>query len=572
MWVSAWPETVVKTDRKRMFGGYAVKNGRPGTASRPAIDFVYQILQTEAHDKLRVSHAPLSAIDSGSSGMKEIKAQIGRGDLVSAEQTCRQALVTRPDDIAVNFFLAYILWRKGRAEAALDACRKTLSLDPGDAGLLSDLGNLLRELGAEREALDALDRSLRLRPGHPGTLYNRALLLDALGREREALDLLGAIRPQDPLYTKARYLRGTIRQDLGDMTGAETDFLACIEADPDHAGAWHALVSTRRFTRDDEIIGRLEARLARSGADRDARRRYLFALAKLNDDIGEYESASERLLEANRLVDARYDGPGIETRLQRLREHFRSSPRTTEAVQTRPYPVFIVGLPRSGTTLVETLLDRHPDVTALGELDALPRLIFDFSKPPDAAELQALGLRYLQSLPAAGRHSSLVLDKMPENFWRLGHIALMFPEAKIVHCRRDERDVALSNFFNLYATGNSFAYSIANLAHYSACHAAVMQHWILLMPAQIFRLDYDKLVTQPAECMTELLGFLGLDRTAALDAPRQQTRRIKTASNWQVRQKIYTSSIGRWKNYPRLANEFDAHYRAHAERLGQLTD
>ena len=217
------------------------------------------------------------------------------------------------------------------------------------------------------------------------------------------------------------------------------------------------------------------------------------------------------------------------------------------------------------------MLDRHPDILALGELQILPRLISDFSRPPDAQELVILGKQYLESLPAEARHSPLVLDKMPENFWRLGHITGMFPAAKIIHCRRDLRDVALSNFFNLYAKGNSFAYSLADLAHYSACHQAVMQHWRSKMGAQIFQVDYAKLVKEPDASMTAMLAFLGRHwRDAKPNDSPQKSRRIKTASNWQVRQKIYTSSVDRWKNYPQLAETFMSHYAGCRERIERM--
>jgi len=503
--------------------------------------------------------------------VREIKAQIARGDLTSAEKSCRQILEIQPDDISANFFLAFILWRKKRTEAALDCCRRILALKPGDAGLLSDLGNLLRELGAKSEALTALDLSLQLRPGHPATLYNRALALDNSGREQEALQLIESIMPGDPLFPKARYLGGTIRQDLGDMAGAEADFLDCIEAEPGRSEAWYALVSTRRFTHGEAIFGLLEDRLADKREDKTARQRYLFALAKLNDDIGEYETASDYLLEANSLVNARYNRPEIEKRLKLLYENFPSVQVNSNLAGTGPNPVFIVGLPRSGSTLVETLLDRHPDIIALGELDVLSGLISDFSRSPDIQELAASGIRYLEGLPAEARQSPLVLDKMPENFWRLGYIAAMFPGAKIIHCRRDERDIALSNFFNLYTTGNNFAYSLADLAHYSVCHQAIMQHWCSLMGDRIFQVDYAKLVTSPNENMIGIMAFLERNWSEPkLNEPRQNTRRIRTASNWQVRQKIYTTSIDRWKNYPRLTQEFMSHHGDCTERIKQL--
>jgi tetratricopeptide (TPR) repeat protein len=503
-------------------------------------------------------------------GIEDIKTYIGRGDFASAEPLCRQLLAADPDDSIACFFLAFILWRQGRAKAALDCCRRTLSLRPAEAGLLSDLGNLCRELGAATDALEALEASLRLRPGHPGTVYNRALVLDVLGREQEALGILDTFKPGDDLYPKARYQRGTIRQDLGDMRGAEQDFRECIAVQPDHAGAWHALAATRRYTREDDIFPRLQAQLERSGADPADRRRLLFALAKLHDDTGAYEQATDCLLQANRLVDAHYDALDIEARLGRIRGNFRATPPVLTGQATRPNPVFIVGLPRSGTTLVETLLERHPDITALGELEVLPRLVPEVGRLPDDGELRALGARYLDGLPAGAGNSRLVLDKMPENFWRLGHIAWMFPHAKIVYCQRDARDVAISNFFNLYATGNNFSYSMENLAHYAACHQAVMQHWLSLLPGRIFQAGYERLVTQPGECVAGLVEFLQLDPVEMpLTDPPAQRRRIRTASNWQARQAIYTTSIGRWKNYPRLAQAFTAHYDATMQRMGQ---
>jgi len=498
--------------------------------------------------------------------VKEISSLIKRGDFSAAESLCRQQLERQPGDIPAHFFLAFILWRRNQPETALKYCRQTLALNPDNAGLLSDLGNILRELGAYTEALAALDQSLQLRPDHSGTRYNRALVLDALGREQEALPLIDSIGPEEPLFQKARYLRGTIRQGFGDMTGAEADYLTCIEADAGDYGAWYALVSTRRFEPGEAIFSDLKKQLAENSGDNSARQHYLFALAKIHDDAGDYETATDYLLEANRLVNARYDKQKIEKRLQQLCSHFPAARPQKDLASTRMQPVFIVGLPRSGSTLVETLLDRHPDIMALGELEILPRLISDFSRPPDFQEMADLGTRYLDELPDKASQSALVLDKMPENFWRLGYIQAMFPGARIIHCLRDVRDVAISNFFKLYTKGNSFAYSLDSLAHYTACHQAIMKHWLSLMPDRILQLDYASLVGDPDRSIREIMAFLGLDwHEAVPETAPQDKRRIRTASNWQVRQKIYTTAIDRWKRYPRLEKEFTAYYRSFSE-------
>ena len=181
--------------------------------------------------------------------MQEITSQINRGNFVLAEQLCRQRLAEQPGDILTNFLLAFVLWRESLPEEALQWGRKTMALSPSDPGLLSDLGNLLRELGAHAEALEALDKSLELRPGNSGASYNRALVLDAMGRDEEALQMVGEIRPEDPLFSQARFLRGTIKQDFGDMNGAEADFRDCLEANPDNAKAWYALAGRDRPNR-----------------------------------------------------------------------------------------------------------------------------------------------------------------------------------------------------------------------------------------------------------------------------------------------------------------------------------
>jgi tetratricopeptide (TPR) repeat protein len=502
--------------------------------------------------------------------MQEITSLINRGELSEAERQCLQRLAKRPEDTTANFLLAVVLWRGARPAEALERCRETLARSPSNPGLLSDLGNLLRELGAYSEALASLDRSLALRPGNSGACYNRALVLRTMGREEEAGRAIASIGPGDPLFSRARFLRGAMRQDFGDMAGAEADFRDCIEAEPGHYRAWYALALTRRFEPGEEILGRLERQLTGTSGSPEARRHLLFALAKLLDDMGQYDAATDRVLEANRLAEARYDGESIERRLASLRREFSSFPSPGQPSSTAPLPVFIVGMPRSGTTLVESLLDRHPDIMALGELDILPGLISDFSRPADSDALLDMRSGYLDALPPESRHASAILDKMPGNFWRMGHIVLMFPDARIVHCQRDPRDVAISNFFTLFAEGNSFAYRLDSLAHYSACHDRIMSHWNQVIGDRIFPLDYAQLVSDPGATMKRLTGFLGFNwDPAMLDVPDKR-RRIKTASMWQARQPVYTTSLERWRKYPGLAREFTASYEKYSRRLAKF--
>jgi tetratricopeptide (TPR) repeat protein len=500
--------------------------------------------------------------------MQAIKQQISQGDLSSAEQSCRRRLAQQPGDTLANFLLGFILWKTSRPQEALGFCLKARDLAPDDPGMLNDLGNLLRELGALEDAYEALDRSLKLRPDHSGTKFNQAMVLEALGSERASFELIKSIGPEDPFYAKARFFRGTARQGRGDMAGAESDFCDCIAADGGNAEAWYAWAQTRRFEPGEEIFGMLQKQLSTTIIP-GARCRYLFALAKVHDDIGQYDVASDELLHANRLVDARYDREGIEKRLEAIRLKFRHLPALAEHAKTALVPVFIIGLPRSGSTLVETLIEKHPKVTALGELELLPNLIPDPGAPWEFGQLRQTGIRYMESIPSETQLSALFTDKMPANFWRLGHIASMWPSAKLVHCRRDPRDVMISNFFNLYGTGNSFAYSLENLAHYTVCHNAVMQHWRELLGSRIFEVDYEELVKDTQQCMASAADFLDLDWEESMLEAAPTERRIRTASKWQVRQEIYATSVGRWKRYPRLTEAFMSHYRKFEATLGK---
>lgn len=501
--------------------------------------------------------------------MREITDHIARGDLSSAEAACREFLSRHPGEPRAGFLLAFVHWRQGRCDDAIDQARRILESEPNDAGLLSDLGNLLRELGAFDDALTALDRSLVFRPGHSGAVYNRALVLDALGREGEAIEAAVSIPSGDPLVAKARYLSGRIRKERGDMSGAEADFTACTLADPRNAAACHERVLTRRFASGDPVFELLKERLA-TAHDADSKARLLFALAKIHDDIADYGTAAGYLEQANSLVHSVYDGHAIERRVDALREQFPGPLDTPGLIEARPVPLFIVGLPRSGTTLLEVRLGAHPAVAALGERVTLPRLLPVFDLLPGKEQWAGLARDYLSGIPEDAQKSDWVTDKMPENFWRLGHIANMFGGARVIHCRREMRDVALSNFFNFYETGNNFSYRMGDMAHYAACHDAVMEHWFEVLPGRILEVRYEDFVSDTKTEMERIADFLGLDGSrVSSSGEKETTRRIRTASNWQVRQGVYATSVDRWKNYPELAERFSSAFERFRARLDQ---
>jgi hypothetical protein len=236
-------------------------------------------------------------------------------------------------------------------------------------------------------------------------------------------------------------------------------------------------------------------------------------------------------------------------------------------------PVFIVGMPRSGTSLLEQILASHPAVHGAGELYALADLIKGLMRKSrgglfpecvrdmDAAVLSGVGRDYLAAVRRMGGEGILrVTDKMPLNFYYLGLIALVLPEARIIHCRRHPYDTCLSNYFQLYDTVIPFTYDLDDLGFYYSRYLRLMQHWRAVLPAgRMFEIDYEELVRDREGKAPQLIEFLGLpwdDRCLSSD---KEVRAVKTASAWQVRQPVYAKSVARWQNYPQYLAALEKH-------------
>ncbi|HEX6741779.1 MAG TPA: sulfotransferase, partial [Sphingomicrobium sp.] len=294
-------------------------------------------------------------------------------------------------------------------------------------------------------------------------------------------------------------------------------------------------------------------RVAIAGAAPEAQADLGFALAGLLDSAGRHEEAFAAAAEANAASKAAtradYDRAGHERLIERLIGIF-SAPATGAG---EPPAIFICGLFRSGSTLVEQILGAHSRVAAGGELDLIPALVERIPGYPEAvADAASATIRewrdfYLSGLPASG--GRLMTDKRPDNFLHIGFIKTLFPAAKIVHTRRNRLDNLLSLYFLHLDPGMAYALDLADAAHWHGQYERLMAHWKSLYPNDIFDVDYDGLVRSPEPAIKALLAFLGLDwENSLLDFHCRQTT-VRTASVWQVRQPLHARSSGRWKNY-----------------------
>ncbi len=464
------------------------------------------------------------------------------------------------------------LERFAEAEGPL---RRALDLAPDRAQTHRDLGWVLAKLGRCEEAVASLEQAIALDPDDPTThfalgttLYLRKDLPGSEARLRRAVALA-------PDYTAAWHELGTVLRSLGRFDEALMCFGRAREIDPDWPEVYRSLAVTGQQFTDDAQLRRLEAVLKnreRSVSDRISAG---FALGMLLDNAECWDEAFPCFAEANALhrqqraqAGERFDIAVLRRQVDHLIELARPDVFSAGAPWGNPSqaPVFIVGMPRSGTSLVEQIAASHSRVFGAGELHELGRiwqtlLAHNRGRPVenwDAAFAQRLADRHVASLQALGKGAVRVIDKMPDNIFFLWIIAALFPSARIILCRRDARDVCLSCYFHHFTEGHLYAYNLADCGGRAVEIDRLAAHWSKVLPLEILAIDYEKLVADPQAESRRLIEFLGLEwEPSCLDFHRT-VRPVLTASAWQVRQPLYRRSIGRWQRYaPHLSTLLD---------------
>jgi len=442
----------------------------------------------------------------------------------------------------------------GPVEEAIAAYERLLAAKPDLADSWYNLGWLQRKARRFEAALDSYARALDLgvRDSEEVRLNRAVILSDYLHRPADAAQELDAALEDNPDYVPALLNLGNLREDLGDRPGARAAYERALAVEPGNSLALARLAGVSHAA---ELDGTLAQRLkiAIAGAAPDEQADLGFALAGLLDTAGRHEEAFDAARSANAAsrtaTGAAYDRAGHERFAQRLIDSFAQRSSGAE-----PAPaIFVCGLFRSGSTLVEQILGAHSRVTAGGELDLVPALVARIDGYPeavpaaDARTLEDWRDFYRSGLPP--HDGTLLTDKRPDNFLHLGLIKTLFPDAKIVHTRRDPLDNLLSLYFLHLDPGMAYALDLADAAHWHGQYERLMAHWKSLYPNDIFDLDYDELVREPRPVIERLLAFLGLDWEDGLLDFHTGAAPVRTASVWQVRQPLHARSSGRWRNY-----------------------
>ncbi len=495
---------------------------------------------------------------------------IDLGAVEEASTHFRAAIRLRPGFAAAHNNLANALRLLGDRTAAIEHFRTAVQLHPGSAEARSNLGELLLELGQPAEALTHCREAVRLRPSFTLALTILANVLQELGQLDEAQACFRQAIGQQPHLAGPHAALGGLLEELGDFDGSEHELREALRHDPRHAGALAKLATRLRDKLPDADRSAIEARLTDSGLPARDRWYLQFSLAQVDDARGEFLLAADHARQANALQQTdfkergkTYDPSAHRAYVDRLIAAFGSDhfARVRGFGLATQRPVFVVGLPRTGTTLVEQVLASHPRVFGAGELplvrdilDQLPRIAGRDATPLDCVAhldqnaAHALAQRHESELMAMSGSADRVVDKMPENTLYLGWIATLFPRASLIYCRRDLRDVALSCWMTHLAHVR-WASDPDHIATRINEHLRLMDHWRQVLPMPILEVDYESMVADPESKARELVASCGLDWDPACLNFHENRRPVRTASAAQVRQPVHSRSVGRWKNY-----------------------
>jgi tetratricopeptide (TPR) repeat protein len=484
----------------------------------------------------------------------------------------RHALTLRPDLAAVHNNLGNALAAVGDSAGALSHFRQAAALAPAAAEPRNNLGKTLLELGAARAAIEPLREAVTLGPALVEARVNLGNALQGIGLLDAAAAVFRETASRHPNLAAAHAGLAGVLEQLGDTAGAVASLREALRRDPSHAGALARLATRLRADLPDAERSALEARLADPELDPRGRWTLEFGLAHVLDALGDFERAARLSLSANASqradLQARgrgYDPDAHDAFVARLMAAFDTDAfaRVHGWGSSSARPVFVVGLPRSGTTLVEQILGGLPGVFGAGELPlasetfaALPAAANRPGDPLDAwarldrAGVERLATSHLDRLAAVNATADRVVDKMPENTHYLGLIAALFPRATVIHCRRDERDVALSCWMTHFDLIR-WACDPKDIARRIATSRRLMAYWKGVLPVPLVEVDYEALVLDPEGQSRALAEGCGMTWDPACLAFHSAGRPVRTASTAQVRRPIYRSSIGRWRNYER---------------------
>ena len=478
--------------------------------------------------------------------------------MAEAETSYRRVLAAHPGNADALNLLGVVAYQTGRQDLAVKLFRKAIQKNGQDPSYFSNLGNAFYGQGKLEEAVAAYRQAICIKPDYAEAHSNLGAALEQQGKLDDAIaEYYQAIRIK-PNYPDAHSNLGVALEQQGKLDQALNAFGKAIELAPHRATTYRLLGDVKRFSTTDPHFAAME-KLAQEMDSLSAEDQIElnFALGKAYADIGDYERSFQNFLRGNAQKRQRvsYDEAETHYLFNRIRNVF-----TPDLIRSKRglgelshKPIFIIGMPRSGTTLVEQILASHPGVFGAGELEYISKAVEKMSVP-DAAWMRfdeqflELGASYVNFINTLAPTAERVVDKMPMNFLFAGLIHLALPNARFIHTRRDPVDTCVSCFTKLFSKNHPYSYDLAELGGYYRAYEALMEHWRkVLPPGLILDVQYEELVADLDNQVRRIIAHCGLPWDDACLLFHQTDRPVRTT--FQVRQPIYHGSIGRWRLY-----------------------
>ncbi|MFC2953718.1 tetratricopeptide repeat-containing sulfotransferase family protein [Marinicaulis aureus] len=503
---------------------------------------------------------------------------LARNDIPVAERLLKAYLKQHPTDVAAIRMLAELAARIGRYQDAEHLLQRCIELAPSFTAARHNLAIIELRLGKSEEAYSEAETLLRNDPKNPNyrTLYSSALV--RVGEYEKAIESYGSLLKEYPKQPKAWMSYGHALKTVGRTPDSIDAYKRSIDLQPSLGEAYWSLANLKTFRFEPHDITAMETQLQRTDIEDDDRLHLHFALGKALEDAKEYEASFRHYEQGNAIRQKQivYDEDEMAVRLDRLKKVLTPALFAAKAGKgcKKPDPIFIVGMPRAGSTLLEQILSSHsqvegtmelPDIIAIAkrlggkakrsEESRYPEILSELSD----VQLKALGEEYLERTRIQRKTGKpFFIDKMPNNFMHVGLIHLILPNAKIIDARRHPMACCFSGFKQHFAKGQGFSYGLERIGRYYRDYVLSMKHFDETAPGVVHRVIYEEMVADPETQIRKLLDYCGLPFEEACLSFHETERAVRTASSEQVRQPIYKSGVDQWVNYEPWLGELKA--------------
>jgi len=495
--------------------------------------------------------------------LTEAEARIADGKYSEAVDRLHEALAIDARNADAHLNLGSALCCLGRYAEAEQALRRAVEIKPGSGPAHLVLGTLLRDKGEFAASETALRRAVKHDPRSHQSLAGLGLTLGMCNRLSEArtcFEKALRLKPQDPTV---QCFCGWLEGIEGRFDEAEKHYRATLEADPRHPGAWALLAGLRRMTNADRDWLTGAERALANGLPPLEESKLRYAVGKYFDDLGKYSRAFEQYKRANELRKQAAAPYGRIERTKRVDETIalytmQRLAQPAKGASDSARPVFVTGMMRSGTSLVEQIIASHPQAAGAGELDFWTAAVRKQEESlrrggPDELQTRKLAESYLKVLEQHSPSAARVVDKATFNTDHLGLIHQVLPQARLIYVQRDPVDNCLSCYFQDFANVASFTMDLSDLAHYYREHHRLISHWRSALPeGALLVVPYEELVADQEAWSRRIIEFIGLEWDSRCLEFHKTQRSVLTASSWQVRQPVYSRSVARWRNYEKF--------------------